>query len=255
MLRGFITAFRTLTAVQLPGRDADDFASSLPWFPIVGLLLGGALWGCAVACAAWPEAAALAVVALGAILTRGLHLDGLADWADSLGILYDRKRALEVMKDPRTGSFAVVALILVILAKWVALVRLIGAGESMWLLAAVVISRTMQVETAVSQPYARAEGGTAAGFVANATWVHRAVALAAAAVILAGVFGPTGFAPLLFGWIICTAFSFWCRKRYGGVTGDLLGACSEIVETAILLTAAALVSYLPRIPGWEVLIP
>ena len=248
-MRSLVTAVRTLTLIPMPGRDTDSFARSLPWFPAVGAVLGFASWGAAWLLRAWPEAAALAAVATLAVFTRGLHLDGLADWADSLGILRDRARALEVMKDPRTGSFAVIALVLVLLTKWAAIARLAQAGAAEWIVAAVVVSRWAQVEMAVSLPYARAEGGTASAFVAEAKLSHRLLALVTAAAIMGSLFGVSGALAMSVGWICCTVFGAWCRRRYGGATGDLLGACSELVETALLLGAAGAWAKLDALPA------
>ena len=95
MLRGLVTAVRTLTILPIPGRDAERLTASLPWFPFVGALLGGAVYGLGLlvglaAGGSWPTGSAVVMVAAGAWLTRGLHLDGLADCADAfsnLGVL------------------------------------------------------------------------------------------------------------------------------------------------------------------------
>ena len=257
MWRGLVTAVRTLTILPVPGGEAPSVAMSLYWFPLVGLLIGLLQWGAgglvgATAIKGWPGGAAAAVLVAGALLTRGLHLDGLADWADATAVLAGREKALEVMKDPRIGALGAVALVSVMLVKWVALTRLAAADALVWIVPACVIARAMQVELAALLPYARAEGGTAGAFVGGAGAAHRLAVLASAALLVLVPFGGMGAAVLVLGWAFARAFAWRCRVRYGGVTGDLLGACSELTET-LVLAAAALVAHPDggmRVIGW-----
>ncbi|MBM3497084.1 MAG: adenosylcobinamide-GDP ribazoletransferase [Armatimonadetes bacterium] len=243
MGRGLVTALRTLTLLPVPGREAASVATALYWFPLVGLLIGLLQWGAgglvnALAVKGWPAGAAAAALAASAALTRGLHLDGLADWADASVVLAGRERALEVMKDPRIGALGAVALVSVLLGKWVALMRLATAGGLVWVLPACVIARAMQVELAATLPYARAEGGTAGSFVEGAGAAHRVVVLGAAALLVLVPFGGLGGAALLLAWLAARLFAWRCRVRFGGVTGDVLGAGSELTELLVLIVAA-----------------
>jgi adenosylcobinamide-GDP ribazoletransferase len=251
-MRGLITALRTLTILPVPGADAPSLGAALPYFALVGALLGAALAGAAwllELAVRWPAGEALLVVLGGAILTRGLHLDGLADWADGFGGGTTREQTLAIMKDPRKGAFGVAALILLLLAKWVALERLAALNMLSWLLAVLVVSRTAMVWLAARFPYARAEGGTAAPFVRDARGHHLWICVFCAAVLLVAVFGPAGLLPLVAGVLGAQLFGRWCLLRVGGVTGDLLGACGELTEVFLLLAAAALG---PRLLGWQV---
>jgi adenosylcobinamide-GDP ribazoletransferase len=257
MHRGLITAIRTLTMLPIPGEDATRMSSALPWFPIVGLLLGGAFYGIAILpgllrVTVWSEGIAVIVVILSIFLTRAMHLDGLADSADGFGCRGDRVKILAVMKDPHIGAFGVIALITAILVKFVAIAKLVASGLPIVILAATVVSRTMQAELATVLPYARQEGGTAAPFVNGTTWLHRLTALGAGLLILCGICGPvTGLIVFAIGWVICRLFGWWCKRKIGGVTGDLLGACSEIVEIALLFGAALFGNLLGPFLGWQ----
>jgi adenosylcobinamide-GDP ribazoletransferase len=256
MLRGLITALRTLTILPVPGRDAASFSSALPFFPLVGALVGAALWGLLLACGqlpdgGWPVGAAAGAVVGGIVLTRGLHLDGLADWADGFGGGRDREGTLRIMKDPATGAFGVLAIAAVLLLKFAAVSQLATLGTGLWLVAAAVVSRTVPVDLIVWLPYARAEGGKAAPFVRDARAGHLVLALAAAAALAVGVFGPLGAAALGAGGLLGRLFGLWCRRRVGGVTGDLLGAASELTETALLVAAAAAGGWLGAHTGWN----
>ena len=90
MIDGFISAVRTLTRIPIKGKESNNLASSLPWFPLVGFLLASLLSGVIiifneVANHNWNEATAIIVIIFGTLLTGALHLDGFADWADSSG--------------------------------------------------------------------------------------------------------------------------------------------------------------------------
>lgn len=247
MLRGLVTAFRTLSALPVPGMDTDKMTRSLPWFPLVGFTLGAIVFWIAIgasrlAITPWHEGTAVLLLAAGALLTRGIHLDGLADWADGFFCTGDREKVLRVMKDPHIGVFGVVAIVVVLLAKWAALARLLAGDSPRWIIAACIVSRTAMVDLAVSQPYARPEGGTGAGFIGAAGWKHLLAAVAAAALLLAASCGPglRWAAALLTGLLVSRLFGIYCRRRAGGVTGDLLGADCEIVETIVLAAGATL---------------
>ena len=118
MFNGLTTAVRTLSILPLPGRDAASFAASLGWFPLVGSLIALPLCAMAIYLGEhWSAGAAMLMVASSVVLTRGLHLDGLADCVDGFGGGAKRERVLEIMKDPCVGAFGAMSLILVLAAK------------------------------------------------------------------------------------------------------------------------------------------
>lgn len=255
MCKGFVSAMRTLSAIPIPGRDAEKMTASLPWFPVVGAVLGGILYGMwwllhASGLGGWSEGTALVLVAAAAVLTRGLHLDGLADAADGLFSMTGRTRTLEIMKDPRVGTFGVLCLMLTLGLKWVALKRLVEHEWVIWMVPVSVVSRAVMVELAVSLPYARIEGGTGAPFVRDAGTRHRVLGWMIAAILVAPA-GPLAFLTPALGYIAAKILGRIYTRRLGGVTGDLLGAASEIVEIALLLFGASLVATLEDTAWWE----
>lgn len=250
LVGGLVTAVRTLTCLPFPGRDAGAPAAALVWFPVVGAALGGVMWVAvrAVAGEGWPEGAAFGLVAASVLVTRGLHLDGIADWADGFWGGFTRERTLEIMKDSRIGVFGGAALTLVLLGKWVALTALLRAGQEAWLVAAMVLSRAVQGDLAVWLPYARGEG-TAGRFVSEARWWQGvAVWLVAAALVTATTWPawPGAVAATLSAWLAGRGFGWWVWCRIGGVTGDVLGAASELVELGIFV---AVVVVAPGVVG------
>ena len=252
---GLITALRTLTILPVPGREAPEPAASLPFFPIVGGVLGLMLWSLSLTTSlfpdgGWPAGVAGLMLIAGSFLTGGLHLDGLADFTDALGGSRDRERRLAIMKDTHMGAFGAIALVLLLLAKWLALTRLVASGSAAWVILVLAISRTMQVDLAVRLPYARAGGGTAHPFVTGAASWHRVVATAATVGIALGGYGPMGLGALAMGFAVTRLFGAWCHRHLGGITGDLLGAGNELVEVSLLFLAAAPGSRLMLCTGW-----
>ncbi|MCI0341901.1 MAG: adenosylcobinamide-GDP ribazoletransferase, partial [Planctomycetales bacterium] len=159
-MRPFLVALSFLTRLPVPLGDvpADELPRSVPFFPVVGLLLGIAL-----AAAAWamrgvglsPTVIPVLAVGLLALLTGGLHLDGLADSFDALGGgRRDRGRMLEIMKDPHVGAHGAAAVVLVLLAK----VAGVAAADPRTLLAFPVVARWAVIAPVALFPAARPEG-------------------------------------------------------------------------------------------------
>jgi adenosylcobinamide-GDP ribazoletransferase len=255
MLKGLVTAFRTLTIFPVPGQEASHHSSALPFFPVVGFALGLFLWLVSLidrvlSGGGWPMGIAALMLLVNIISTRALHLDGLADFADALGGGWDKAKRLEVMKDTRLGVFGGVAVIIALLCKWLAFSRLVSVGSTAWVILLCMIARTMQVHLAVRLDYARAEGGTASTFVQGASGYHCGAAYIVTLVV-ALFFGPFGMAALAVAAIITWVYGVWCRKNIGGITGDLLGAGNEIIEVTLLLVAAILGKLLMVYTGWN----
>lgn len=242
---GLRLALSWLTVAPVPVRGPVDRSTArraLMWAPLVGLALGvsaaGLLAGLRLLGAPSLLAGLLAVAGLAAV-TRGMHLDGLADTADGLGC-YDRARALTVMRDGPAGPFAVVALVLMLGMQASAL----GALASDRLTAVVVAVVAGRVAFGWccrrAVPAARSEGlgalvaGTQPPLVA-AGWM--VVLLAAGLALVPGRpwQGVTAIA-LAAGAVV--ALSWHTTRRLGGVTGDVLGAASELATTVVLAVCA-----------------
>ncbi len=239
-MRPLITAIRTLTLFPVPGRDSDRLSSALPFFPAIGVLIGTlvVLSLYAASRAGWVAGAGVLAMIISVWITRGLHVDGLADVMDALGASRTRERRLEIMKDPHTGAFGVIAIVADLLLKTVALTHLASLGQ--WSLALIpfIASRTAQVLLATTLPYARLEGGKAAAFVQGARPYHLVLALVAAIAFCLAASELPGLLLLIQGLIVACLLRLWMKHHFGGVTGDLLGASNEIIETGLLTFAA-----------------
>ena len=240
----FITAIRTLTILPIPGRDTECPANAFYFFPLIGLLIGGAVLLAAWFLAAkigWTFGAALAGIFVLVCLTRGLHLDGLSDTVDAVFAAQTHKKRLQIMKDPHIGAFGAAAVFLALLCKAVSLERLCSTGHWSWIILPIVLSRTVMVLVAVSLPYARAEGGKARSFFTGARSAHIWIAGAMSLLICylqAGIVGLSAAAGAL---AIGLLLIQWMKQNFGGATGDLLGFAGENTE-CILYFFLALIS-------------
>jgi adenosylcobinamide-GDP ribazoletransferase len=246
MLSDLVTALRTLTVIPVPGRDTETFSRSLYWFPFVGLLLGlmQAALGYLGSRFAWNELSAVFVMLGGIALTRGMHADGLADLADGFWGGRTREAALKIMKDPSVGSFGAIALSGIMLLKWVILLKLVGTGSFEFIAAGVLLARWTQVLLASTLPYARQEGGTAQAFVSGAGVPHIIVTSVLILVFLLTLLHAdlSAFVVVISAALSAAALTgVLSYRKIGGVTGDVLGAGSEMTEVFVW-TAAALYS-------------
>lgn len=235
-MNALLHAIGFLTRIPVPARvfaDAGAAKRSLPFYPLVGLLIGALLCGLSwLLRDAPPLLAAAVLLAAWVGLTGALHLDGLADSADAwVGGLGDRERTLAIMKDPRSGPMAVAAVVLVLLLKFAALASLPVQAWPM-LLAAPVVARAWLVLAFITTPYARAQGMGSALTGASRAWSAVALLLALAVVVACGVAASLGLGMSL---LVFIAWWHACLKRLGGFTGDTLGALVEICEVAVLL--------------------
>lgn len=252
-LGGFITAFKTLTVLPLPGKGSERVADALYYFPLIGALIGGL-----TALAAWvvgdfldwPAGAGIAGVILISWVTGGLHLDGLGDVADAYSPGRTRERMLEIMKDPHVGAFGVTAIVLVLLVKVIALARLALLTQWVWIPVPFILSRMTMVLLAVTLPYARPEGGTGEAFIKNARSLHFIVASVVALGCCGLLVGMAGGVVFIFAFIIGYGLARWMKRSFNGVTGDLLGMSNEVMECVLLFLLAALTPYLDLIHGF-----
>jgi adenosylcobinamide-GDP ribazoletransferase len=218
-----------------------DLAASVAMFPLVGLLVGvlGALAYAAATAVGLPPlpAAVLAIAAL-VCSTGALHEDGLADLADSLGGA-SRAQRLEIMRDPRVGSFGVIALVLALLARAGALAELAAPAEvGAALVAAAALSRALLAPTMLALPQARTDG---LAVQAGRPHPARVAAALAIALLIALLLLPAGLAlsASAVAALAGAAVAWLAFRRLGGITGDVLGALQQIAEIAFLFSVVA----------------
>jgi adenosylcobinamide-GDP ribazoletransferase len=222
--------------VRADAVDRRTAGRALTLAPVVGLVLGavvgGVVWGL-LALGAPDLLAGTAGVAVGALATRGLHLDGLADLADGLGSYGDAGRMLAVMKDPSTGAFGVVTLVVVLGAQAAALPAVARHGV-LAVAVAWAAGRASFSWCARRGVPAASEGGLGAlvaGTQSVAVPVGWLLVLATAAVVVHPWQGPLAVAV---GAIAAVLLARHAVRRLGGVNGDVFGAVSEVTVTVVL---------------------
>jgi adenosylcobinamide-GDP ribazoletransferase len=232
-------SFLTILPVGAADRERDGLGGAVPWFPLIGALIG-ALAGAVRVLAQPPLGASVAsVLALVSLvgLSGALHQDGLADAADGLGVRGDRERRLEVMRDPAVGAFGMLALLGWALLFLAALESLSDAHALRALLAAAALARWAALLHAAAAPPARADG-LGAAFQPRPAGLAAASALAVAIAELAC--GPLAGLAAIGAVLLTTALSaVWARQALGGRTGDTLGATIALTEVAVCVALVA----------------
>jgi len=238
-LRPVALAVGTLTVirVRVAGRVAPaELRAAVGFYPLVGLLVG-ALPALALLAPVPDLPRAVLALAVWVVVTGALHLDGWTDCCDAAfappraTAAETRTRRLAILKDPHVGVFGVAGLVLLLLAKWTVL---IGAAPLAPLLAAPLARWTM-VFALHAHPAARPDG--------LAATLGRSVPLNEATWILALILAPLTFlaaepwrvaGAVAFGILSGLGVAALLARRFGGVTGDVLGASGEAVELAVL---------------------
>lgn len=209
------------------------------WFPLVGLLVAGV--GVAIG---WPAGAlwgadvrAVAVVTAWAVVTAGLHLDGLADTFDGLLSWRPREQKLEIMRDSRIGTMGAIALFAILALK----VALLASADGAWLVAALVapvLGRWADVVAIFAFPPAR-EGGLGRTFRETSGRTAPLVAGVTAAAVAGLGAGASGIVALVVVTGIALGLGAWWVRSLGGLTGDTYGAASEMGEVVALAVLTA----------------
>jgi adenosylcobinamide-GDP ribazoletransferase len=208
------------------------------WYPAIGLLLGGCLALADLGFASFlkPEVVDALLIVLLALLTRGLHQDGLADTLDGLAGGGTPAERLEIMRDPRIGAIGATGLFLSLILRYAGLLALPQTLRLPALICMPAVGRWGMVTVAWLSPYARTEGGLAAPFLAHLSWRHVVVSTGIlTSALLIGFRLPGAVVVLMVG--VGLVLTMWaaCRTWFGGVTGDTLGAANELIEILFLL--------------------
>lgn len=239
-MTSFLLAVQFLSITPLKIRNVDErkLANSLIYFPLAGLLIGMVLAGlCSVLFALhFYELTVAVVLAVAlAIITGGIHLDGLSDTFDALAGGKDKEKRLEIMRDSHSGAMGVISIVCALLLKAAFIFSLRPQHRPAGLILMCVLSRWSMVEAMFFFPYARSEG-KAKIFTNN---INRKIFLLATGICLVlavliwqakglFLFVIAGFGAWLFSKLI--------SRKIGGITGDTLGALCELNELAVLLS-------------------
>ena len=234
----FLTVFNAGKTKE--GPKADDIAKSVVFFPVAGLLLGlicAVSYNLIVYLTDNHLAASVFPVFLLGLLTRGLHLDGIADTFDAMHFAkYDKKKALEVMKDNAVGAFGASALILLILGKFIFIYSIPYESIFGVLVVIPVISRwTPSVVARYTSP---ASGkGLGYTFTGNVTTEYLIISTIITAVISVLFLGLPGIVLFISAVIFTSLITWYFNSLFGGTTGDIYGSVIELSELFGFLAA------------------
>lgn len=230
-MRDFITCLEFLTRVRFSNRTDwrdDDFSRSVPYFPLVGLVMGlfmGAVNYGLVYIATPTFMRAVLLILAELVLIGALMYDGFMDTSDGVFSARNRERMLEIMKDSHVGSNAVIALVALVLLKLAAYQALEPVALSYALVAVYVTTRTFMVLYIVNYKYAR-KTGIGHMFTAYARPAYTYIAFAICLALVYGC-GLAYLATAVATFIICQFIARYLSSQLGGLTGDTYGFLTE----------------------------
>jgi len=243
MIRSFLLAWHFLTIIPLSKSSRvqpapRELASSMQWYPAVGLAIGGILvagdtvFGMVLT----PDMTALLILCVLVVLTGGLHQDGLADTIDGLGKRGSPAERLAVMKDGSIGALGATGLVLVLGLRFAGILHLPSPERTGLLLCMPVIGKWAMVVSTFGSSHARVGGGLASGFLNEIRLKDVLWATLWAGVALCAILGwQAGGLFLGLGVAVARGMVFLCSRVFGGITGDVLGAINEVTEILFLL--------------------
>ncbi len=234
---GLVAALQFLTIIPIRLKvSANALRRSIAYFPLVGLLIGGILYGLdRLLALAFPTSLIniFLIIAL-VVITRALHLDGFIDTCDGLAGGNSPEKRLAIMRDSRVGGFGVVGGCCLILLQYVALTVIPDEHRMAALLLMPTLARWTMVCAVYAHPYAREQGmGSIFHEGSNLPWLAIATAISlAAATALMKLEGLAVMAAVL---LIALLAGYFLSRRLGGLTGDTYGAINEVVEVSVLI--------------------
>lgn len=245
MIRRLIIAIQFLTIIPLSSKHShneEDLGKSMLYFPLVGLLIGGILVCTRIPLSLrLPEGVVDALlIAVLIVITGAMHLDALADTADGIFSGKERTVKLEIMKDSSVGAMGMVCIFIVLMLKYVTLIALSASLKNKALLLMPMMGRWAQVVVAYCSDYAGLSRGLGFPFTTHVNFPLLFSCAVFCGIVAYYLFALPGI--LIAGAITLMAvlYSLFFKRLLGGVTGDILGASTEVIEVIVLILILAL---------------
>ena len=237
-MKRLILMIQFLTRIPIPvalNVTDEDFTKGFKYFPVVGSIIGGLIYAIhfLLRGVMSPFTGAVIITLAYIYITGGLHMDGLSDSADGLFSGRSKERILEIMKDSRIGSNGALAMMFVVLMKvsFMSEIPMAHLGYVLFLMP--IISKYTVVFVSTFSAYAR-EGGMGNWFIGRVS-KGDFIFSSLFTVTMIYLVNPNCFillgGTLIFGWI----FRAFCNKQIDGMTGDTIGALSELSDVMVLL--------------------
>lgn len=228
----FLTIFPVRVKSEIENKD---FGASLLYFPLIGLLIGLMLALSAFLLSPLPEyPKATLILLVSIIITGGIHLDGFADTCDGFYGNKPKEEILEIMRDSHIGVMGVIGIVSLLLLKLGLIIALPGAILWKALIVMAVFARWAQVLACGASYYVRREG-KAKHFIEYARKKDVLIGGSFTLVLLSLLIQLKGLMLFFLSLLPVFLFLSYARKKIGGVTGDTIGAVSELSEVTILL--------------------
>ena len=238
-MRGFILAWEFLTIIPLSrNRDVrpEELARSMAYFPLVGLILGIILVISNIGLLKVLPASIVDAILIAEliILTRGLHIDGFVDTIDGLAGGKTKEDILHIMRDHRVGALGVVGVIMLIMIKYLSLNSVPHDYKNLVLIAMPMMSRWLQAPFTNLFPYAR-QNGMGKAFTEGVRGRQVGIATIVTALFLIFIFKFNAILIMGLMAIVSYLIGLYFKKILGGITGDVIGAVSEVNEVMFIL--------------------
>jgi adenosylcobinamide-GDP ribazoletransferase len=252
-VQSFLAAIVCFTRIPIPWTLPEDaFTRASLQLPLLGWILGGIQYGVFLLLSHWVTAdvALFWALIVPILLSGGMHEDGLADFADGMLGGQTPSRRLEIMKDPRVGSYGVLALIIVLGGSFLALKETASSHQGTTLLVSTILSRSIVIPLLGTLPYLNHAGSRSEGFIPRSfrgwyvmlpLWPLLPIALLLPDARL--------FLFFLMFMLMFIASRSYLKKKLGGLTGDCLGAAIKLTEFSCLMLGSFLWPLSRHVPG------
>ncbi len=237
----FILTLRFLTRIPVPFNDDtilsnEEFAKGIIYYPIIGLIVGiiNCLFFMLFSLSGSILVASVFAVLSGIIVTGGFHLDGLADTCDGLYSSRKKERILEIMRDSRVGTNGAIAIVFDILIK-VSIIYSLGFDKGIFAVILAPVAGKMATPLLFNSKYARTGEGLGNIYLREKYDFRSVLTMILGMAIIVLFLLKYSILPIIICMVFAVLFRKHCEKIIGGMTGDTLGAGSELTEIVFMI--------------------